>query len=131
MAHSGQGIVRDKRGEEQPADKQRAQTVHKTEPGHSVSGKLPAIPELNDSSKTPGFGHGTRRQRRPADGIEGQHKTPAIPINAGGRQIPVSPLVQKLEHFVMRSPTDQATLGLTHKTVPTSGPEPSHQMLPT
>ena len=25
----------------------------------------------------------------------------------------MSPLVQKLEHFVMRSPTDQATLGLT------------------
>jgi hypothetical protein len=124
MAHSGQGIIRDKRGEEQPADKQRAQTVHKTEPGHSVSGEATRDPKLR-------LGHGTRRQRRPADGIEGQHKTPAIPINAGGRQIPVSPLVQKLEHFVMRSPTDQATLGLTHKTVPTSGPEPSHQMLPT
>lgn len=56
MAHSGQGIIRDKRGEEQPADKQRAQTVHKTEPGHSVSGEATRDPKLNDASKTPGSG---------------------------------------------------------------------------
>ncbi len=31
MAHSDQGIVRDKRAEDQPRDKERAQTVHKTE----------------------------------------------------------------------------------------------------
>jgi hypothetical protein len=30
----GQGIVRTGRGEEQPADKERAQTATKTEPGH-------------------------------------------------------------------------------------------------
>jgi hypothetical protein len=29
MTHSNHGIVRDERGEEQPRDKQRAQTVHK------------------------------------------------------------------------------------------------------
>jgi hypothetical protein len=29
---AGQGIVRDQRGEEQPADKERAQRAHQTEP---------------------------------------------------------------------------------------------------
>jgi hypothetical protein len=32
-----QGIVRDQRGEEQPADKDRAQKASKTEPGHMPS----------------------------------------------------------------------------------------------
>ena len=31
--HSDQGIVKDEKAEEQPKDKERAQTVHKTEPG--------------------------------------------------------------------------------------------------
>jgi len=31
MAHSDHGIVKDKRAEDQPRDKQRAQAVHKTD----------------------------------------------------------------------------------------------------
>jgi hypothetical protein len=30
----GQGIVLDKKGQEQPADKKRAQTANKADPGH-------------------------------------------------------------------------------------------------
>lgn len=32
---AGQGIVTDDKGQEQPADKDRAQTAHKTEPDHA------------------------------------------------------------------------------------------------
>jgi hypothetical protein len=49
MAHSSQGIVRDKKGEEQPADKKRAQTVHKTDPKHSVSKEATRDPKLTDA----------------------------------------------------------------------------------
>jgi hypothetical protein len=55
MTHSSQGIVRDK-GEEQPADKRRARTVHKTEPKHSVSKEATRDPKLSDAEKTPGSG---------------------------------------------------------------------------
>jgi hypothetical protein len=54
MAH--QGIVRDEKGEEQPADKQRAQTVHKTDPKNSVSREATRDPKLADANKTPGSG---------------------------------------------------------------------------
>jgi hypothetical protein len=56
MTHPSQGIVRDKRGEEQPADKKRAQTVHKTEPKRSVSKEATRDPKLSDANKTPGSG---------------------------------------------------------------------------
>ncbi|MBR0838639.1 hypothetical protein JQ607_00350 [Bradyrhizobium liaoningense] len=60
MAHSDHGIVRDKRAEEQPSDKRRAQTVHKTDPqgNHKGSPSREATrdPELNDNAKTPGSG---------------------------------------------------------------------------
>ena len=56
MSQSNQGIVRDKRGEEQPADKQRAQTVHKVAPKSSPSKEATRDPKLNDVSKTPGSG---------------------------------------------------------------------------
>ena len=56
MAHSDQGIVRDKRGEEQPRDKERAQSVHKTEPKGSPSREATRDPKLSDTSKTPGSG---------------------------------------------------------------------------
>jgi hypothetical protein len=46
-----QGIVRDGRGEEQPADKERAQQASKT-PAAGPHAK----PELTDGSKTPGAG---------------------------------------------------------------------------
>jgi len=35
-----QGIVRDQKGQEQPADKDRAQTATKTEPGHMPEQKV-------------------------------------------------------------------------------------------
>ncbi|MBR0810979.1 MULTISPECIES: hypothetical protein [Bradyrhizobium] len=60
MAHSDHGIVRDKRGEEQPRDKQRAQSAHKTDPQRTQNGspsrEATRDPRLNDKSKTPGSG---------------------------------------------------------------------------
>jgi hypothetical protein len=54
--NSSQGIVKDQRGQEQPADKDRAQTVHKSEPKKSVSREATRDPKLNDAEKTPGSG---------------------------------------------------------------------------
>jgi hypothetical protein len=60
MAHSDQGIVRDQRAEDQPRDKERAQTVHKTDPKADQKGspsrEATRDPKLNDDSKTPGSG---------------------------------------------------------------------------
>jgi hypothetical protein len=56
MKHSNQGIVRDQKGEEQPADKQRAQTVHTTDSKKSISREATRDPRLNDPEKTPGSG---------------------------------------------------------------------------
>jgi len=56
MGHSSQGIVKDKKGQEQPADKQRAQTVHKTGSKTSVSKEATRDPKLSDANKTPGSG---------------------------------------------------------------------------
>lgn len=59
MAHSDHGIVKDKRAEDQPRDKQRAQTVHKTDQKGqkgSPSREATRDPKLNDDSKTPGSG---------------------------------------------------------------------------
>ncbi|SPP97328.1 MULTISPECIES: hypothetical protein [Bradyrhizobium] len=56
MAHSDHGIVKDKRAEEQPRDKRRAQSVHKTDPKGSPSREATRDPKLSDDSKTPGSG---------------------------------------------------------------------------
>jgi hypothetical protein len=56
MAHSDHGIVKDKRAEDQPRDKQRAQTAHKTDAKGSPSREATRDPKLNDNSKTPGSG---------------------------------------------------------------------------
>jgi hypothetical protein len=56
MAHSNQGIVKDDKGQEQPADKRRAQTVHKTEPGKPTSREATRDQKLADPDKTPGSG---------------------------------------------------------------------------
>jgi hypothetical protein len=56
MGNSSQGIVKDKKGQEQPADKERAQTVHKTDPDRSVSREATRDPKLTDANKTPGSG---------------------------------------------------------------------------
>ncbi|MDE5443017.1 hypothetical protein GWG65_16450 [Bradyrhizobium sp. CSA207] len=56
MVHSDQGIVRDKRGEQQLRDKQRAQSVHKSGPKGLPSREATRDPKLSDNSKTPGSG---------------------------------------------------------------------------
>jgi len=56
MSASDQGIARNQRGEEQPTDKDRAQTVHKSDPKTSVSREATRDPKLNDAGKTPGSG---------------------------------------------------------------------------
>ncbi|AWL99903.1 hypothetical protein [Bradyrhizobium amphicarpaeae] len=66
MANSNHGIVKDKRAEEQPSDKQRAQSVHTTDASNrdtqtkgtkgSPSREATRDPKLNDNSKTPGSG---------------------------------------------------------------------------
>ena len=51
MAHSDHGIVKDKKGEEQPEDsKQRAQTVHGNDLGKSVSREATRDPKSNDQT---------------------------------------------------------------------------------
>jgi hypothetical protein len=52
MGHSSHGIVKDEKGQEQPADKKRAQTVHKTDPKHSVSREATCDPKLSDGNKS-------------------------------------------------------------------------------
>jgi hypothetical protein len=54
MNRSDQGVVKDEKGQEQPADKQRAQTVHKADPKHSVSREATHDPKLSDANRTPG-----------------------------------------------------------------------------
>ena len=53
MGHSSQGIVRDNKGEEQPAV---AQTAQKTDSRNSVSREATRDPKLTDAGKTPGSG---------------------------------------------------------------------------
>jgi hypothetical protein len=57
MNRFGQGVVKDEKGQEQPADKQRAQTVHKTDPKHSVSREATRDPKLSDATRMPGSRH--------------------------------------------------------------------------
>ena len=58
MAQSGgtanQGIVKDDKGQEQPADKRRAQTAHKSDSGHSVSREAMRDPKRGDTGKASG-----------------------------------------------------------------------------
>jgi hypothetical protein len=56
MAYSNHGIVKDRQGQDQPADKERAQKAHKGDPGKSVSPEATRDPKLNDPEKTPGSG---------------------------------------------------------------------------
>lgn len=51
MSKSHQGIVRDQKAEEQPADKERAQAVHKADPNKSVSREATRDPKLNDAER--------------------------------------------------------------------------------
>ena len=54
--HSNQGIARDQRGEEQPKDKERAQTAHRSDPKKSSTREATRDPKLSDAEKTPGSG---------------------------------------------------------------------------
>jgi hypothetical protein len=52
MKHSTQGIVRDKRAEEQPAEKKRAQTVHRPRSENAASREATRDPTMTDAEKT-------------------------------------------------------------------------------
>ncbi|WP_245350259.1 hypothetical protein [Bradyrhizobium sp. UFLA03-84] len=56
MAHSNHGIVKDDKGQEQPADKARAQNAHKTDQRKPGKPEATRDPKLNDADKTPGSG---------------------------------------------------------------------------
>jgi len=54
MAHSDQGIVKNEKAEEQPKDKQRAQTVHTADPDKSVSREATRDPHNTTSPRKNG-----------------------------------------------------------------------------
>jgi len=56
MPHSNHGIVKDNKGQEQPVDKERAQSAQKTEPRKPPTREATRDPKLNDPDKTPGSG---------------------------------------------------------------------------
>ena len=56
MAQSNHGMVRDDKGQEQPVDKSRAQSAHKSDPRKSATREATRDPKLNDAEKTPGSG---------------------------------------------------------------------------
>ena len=59
MAHSDHGIVKHK-GEEQPKDKRRAQTVHHSDPKRSTTREATRDRRLSDAEKTRGSGTSSR-----------------------------------------------------------------------
>jgi hypothetical protein len=65
MAHSNHGITRPK-GEEQPTDKERARTAHKTDSDQAVSREATRDPKLDGSDRTPGAGTKSGESRDPA-----------------------------------------------------------------
>ena len=54
--HSSHGIAKDDKGQEQPIDKKRAQTAHRSDPKKSASHEATRDPKLNNAEKTPGSG---------------------------------------------------------------------------
>ena len=56
MAHSNHGIVKDDKGQEQPIDKKRAQSAHKTDTRKPQAREATRDPKLSDPGKTPGSG---------------------------------------------------------------------------
>jgi hypothetical protein len=49
--HSNHGIVKDKKGQEQPVDKQRARTAHTTGPDGSVTREATCDQKLDHAGK--------------------------------------------------------------------------------
>ena len=54
--HSGHGIAKDDKAQEQPVDKKRAQTANQSDPKRSATREATRDPKLNDAGKTPGSG---------------------------------------------------------------------------
>jgi hypothetical protein len=54
--HSSHGIVQDDQAQEQPADKERARAVQRSDPKKSATHEATRDPRLNDAEKTPGSG---------------------------------------------------------------------------
>ena len=52
---SDQGIVLDEKGQEQPKDKQRAQTAHHSRPGHAPRPPAEHVDELQPLREKSGF----------------------------------------------------------------------------
>lgn len=51
MKHSDHGIVRNEKAEDQPADKERARTAHRSDPDNSVSREATRDPKHTDAEK--------------------------------------------------------------------------------
>ena len=62
--HSGHGIAKDDKAQEQPVDKKRAQTAHRSDPRKSATREATRDPKLTDAEKTPGSGISRRRRWR-------------------------------------------------------------------
>jgi hypothetical protein len=52
---SSQGIVRDEKSQEQPKDKERARTAHRSEPGHMPQQPVEEDDELQPLREKSGF----------------------------------------------------------------------------
>ena len=68
MAHSNHGVIKDDKGQEQPADKPRAQTAHTSKPEKPTSREATRDPRLADEEKTPGSGMVPDRRGDPPTG---------------------------------------------------------------
>jgi hypothetical protein len=55
MKHSDHGIVKNEKAEDQPDNKERARTAHRSDPDKSVSREATRDPKQTDAEKTPGF----------------------------------------------------------------------------
>jgi hypothetical protein len=54
MTHADQGITLDEKGQDQPADKERARTAHQTSPDGSATREATRDPKQDNASKRPG-----------------------------------------------------------------------------
>jgi hypothetical protein len=54
MKHSDHGIVKNGKAEDQPADKERARTAHRSDPDNSVSHEATRDPKHTAAEKTLG-----------------------------------------------------------------------------
>ena len=65
MKHSDHGIVKNEKAEDQPADKERARTAHRSDPDNSASHEATRDPERVDAENTAGSrGLGSRTDKR-------------------------------------------------------------------